>query len=85
MIIPEQIRLPENIIQQIIFWAEHNNLGISQIGTDELCLLIVGKKEIGVNTVSLLASHLLIGGVLGGQWDRANDACPESALPEKEM
>lgn len=81
----QQIRLPENILQQIIFWANSEDLGMSQMGSEELCLLIVGRKEIGVTTISLLAANILITGILTGAWEDANNNATEPEMPKEKM
>lgn len=83
---PNQIRIPENIIQQIIFWAESEGLGVSQLGNEDVCLLSIGRSELGANTASLIAAHILIGGVLSDAWNAANEAALEnSTVPKEKM
>ena len=82
----EPVQIPENLLRQLAFWADSLNLGMSNLGNSKVSIVIVGHKEIGVNTAAVIAAHLLLGGVVTGAWEAANLEAPEDlGMPKDKM
>lgn len=65
-------KIPDDIIHQLAFFCESNNLGLSQIGNKDLCIILIGdSNSMDVNSAAILAAHLLLGGVVDGLWNEA--------------
>lgn len=78
------ITFPPGMLEQIKFMCESEELGMSAINTDTFAVLVIGRKELSPNFVHLIAAHTLIGGIITGYWEEANDETAEIEDKDKE-
>lgn len=80
----KRIEIPDDIVERLKFFCEKQNLGMASIGyKDTLYVIIIGARELGPDQASLLASHILIGGVLTNQFNDMNDDAVKIQEDEK--
>lgn len=75
--------LPPEILQQLVFFCEANNIGFAQIGnTDKgMMLYILGSQMLGPNEVAIIAADMLLQGVIGGYFYDSNEETLNQSKP----
>lgn len=67
------IDLPEEVIERLKFFCEANDLGLSQIMSDNVNILVIGYRDrLSANEVALLAAKMLLDGIIQGAWSGLN-------------
>lgn len=66
------IRIPNEVIQHLIFYAQANDLGMASIGNEDITMIIIGDKRLGPDGAALLGARILIDTILNNQAQLAN-------------
>lgn len=64
--------LPEDIMQRLIMHCQKNDIGLAQIGTERVTIIIMGRRDLSPDQASIMACHLLLSGVLSGGFAEDN-------------
>lgn len=68
------IKIPDELIEKLKLFCEEYSLGMITIGyRDDLVVILMGKADIGINDSAVLASHVLLGGVISGGLSNVNE------------
>ena len=81
------MQLPPELMERLVMWCRENEIGMAQIGNNEagVMMIVMGRKEHSPNTVSIVAAHMLLTGVLSGEFaaDNAERAASDDDLLDK--
>lgn len=83
------MKIPDDILQRLVMYCQEQEIGIAQIGHEEagVCMIIMGRKDMSPNEVSIVCAHMLLTGVLSGgfQDDNIERAENEGSLPKTSL
>lgn len=65
---------PEDITERLKFFCDANNLGLTQMITENVNIVIMADRDkLNANEVALLAAKMLLDGIIQGVWFNLND------------
>lgn len=68
------MKIPDDILQRLVMYCQEQEIGIAQIEHEEagVCMIIMGRKDMSPNEVSIVCAHMLLTGVLSGGFQDDN-------------